>query len=80
MKVLKALFLLFLVLLFLMAAIPTNDAGADHNRIPAPTPTRGEASMLHIHSVNPGWLWMESKEDCFLKDSVSRWSEIGLMA
>lgn len=80
MKVLKALFLLFLVLLFLMAAIPTNDAGANDHRMPAPTPTRGEATVLYIYAAYSDWRRVEPNGDYVLKESASQWSETTLMA
>jgi len=55
MKMIKALFLLFLVLLFLLAAIPTSNTGADDYRGPAPTPNDDGAAVLGMHVAYFDW-------------------------
>lgn len=80
MKVLKALFLLFLVLLFLMAAIPTNDAGANDKRGPAPAPTGDGAEVWCFQAAYLGWRQVEPEGYHFLNKNNSQWSETSFMA
>lgn len=80
MKVLKALFLLFLVLLFLMAAIPTGDAGANNKQGPVPTPKGDGATVLFIHAAYSNWERVEPNGYDFLKNSGSQRSETRFMA
>jgi len=81
MKTLKALFLLFLVLLFLMSAIPTNDTGVNDNRGPAPTPNEDGAAVLGTYVAYSDWQQVDSKGPfIILKECDSQCSETSFMA